>query len=717
MSSVPPSTHPASRAVTLLVALVAGSLLAGALAAGLVLPAVGATGLLTRTGVDYFNSLPSTLQTSTLPVRSTMYYSDGKTVLASFFVQNRVLVPLSQIAPVMQKAIVAIEDSRFYSEGGIDPRAVVRAAISDALGAQIQGASTLTEQYVKNMNLQRAYQVGDVAAEQAATARSLARKLSEMRQAIALDHTMSKNQILDSYLNITLFGENTYGIEAAAQYYFDEHAAKLTLDQAAMLAGMVQAPAVYDPFSPDPQAIKATTQRRNEVLTRMYELGDISKAQYTTAIAAPVRTHRNVPRNGCLDAGNAAYFCQYVVNEIQQDQAFAALGKTPEQRLAAVTGGGLKIVTTLDPQIQDEASAAVDAKIPVTDRSNLAAAAVTVQPGTGQVLAMTQNRIYALDNKRGDTALNYSVDKAYGGSTGFQTGSTFKAFTLAAWLEAGHSLSDTVDASAGSEPFSAFTSCGSPLHDATTGPYTYGNSEPGVNGPMSVLDATADSVNKAFVAMETKLDLCDIAQTADRFGVHLAEVPRTPICADTGTSQKVPDCLPALTLGPLNISPLTMAAAYAGFADQGTYCSPVSVLAVHTRTNQNLPVPTTQCSEAVSPQIAATVTTALQQVLIRGTAAGQALSGRDSAGKTGTTDASKNTWFVGYTPQLTTAVWVADPTSYPRYGGQRPLRNLHVSGHSYAGEIFGATLAAPIWHDIMTAASSGLPAESFASGG
>lgn len=222
---------------------------------------------------------------------------------------------------------------------------------------------------------------------------------------------------------------------------------------------------------------------------------------------------------------------------------------------------------------------------------------------------------------------------------------------------------------------------------------------------MQVLDATVHSVNKAFVAMETRIDLCDIAQTADALGVHLAEAPPRPIYPRTGTTQQIPGCLPSLTLGPLNISPLTMTAAYAAFADQGMYCAPVSVRSVRDRSSHSLQVPGSTCSQGVRPRIAHQVTTALRQVLSRGRAAGEKLpDAPDAAGKTGTADASRNTWFVGYTPRLATAVWVADPTSYSRYGGQRPLHDLTVGGHHYTGEIFGATIAAPIWHDIMTAA-------------
>lgn len=695
-----------ARALALLGSFALASVLAGGLIAGFVVPVAGATGQLAQGGVSYFDSLPSTVVAPVLPEKSTMYYSDGKTVMANFFVENRVIVPLSQIAPVMRQAIVAIEDSRFYTEGGVDPKGVLRAAVNNALGKQVQGASTLTEQYIKNLNVERAYAAGDTAAEQQATARSMSRKLQEMRQAIELAKIQTKDQILSNYLNIALFGDSTYGIEAAAEYYFSVHASQLSLVQAATLAGMVQAPSLYDPFSPDAKARARGLQRRNEVLNRMYQLGDITQPQYQQAKTLPLVTHRNRPANGCITAGSAAYFCDYVLHTIELDPGFAGLGKTAAERRDAITRGGLKIVTTLSPSMQQHAWAQVTAKVPVGDSSHVVAAADTVQPGTGRILAMTQSTLYDPNGKRGHTELNYSVDKEYGGSLGFQTGSTFKAFTLATWLADGRSLSDQVDASADSMPFSDFTACG---HHLTGGTYSYGNSEPGVSGKMSVADATANSVNKAFVAMETQLDLCDIADTATRLGVHLAAPQK--ICASK-PSQEVPWCVPSLTLGPANIAPLTMATAYAGFAANGTYCSPVSVLSLVDRSGKSVSVPQTQCRQAIGPDIASGVTSALRNVLTAGTAAGQALSGRDSAGKTGTTDASTDTWFVGYTTQLTTAVWVADPTVYPSLGGQRPLHDMTINGHFYGGEIFGATIAAPIWHNIMTDESQGMDSQS-----
>lgn len=696
-----------SRALALLAAFVAASLVSGALVAGLFIPAVGATGALTRSGVDYFNSLDSSVKQIPLPQGSTMYASDGKTVIAKFFQENRTIIPLSKIAPVMQHAIVAIEDSRFYKHGGVDPKGVIRAFVNNAMSKQVEGASTLTQQYIKNINVETALANGDTAAAQAATAKNYSRKLQELRQAIALEKVMTKDQILENYLNIALFGNNTYGIEAAAQYFFSTSASSLTLTQAALLAGLVQSPTMYNPFSTiKPGAIDRATHRRNQVLTRMYQLGMIKNAEYTAAMKAPLGLKKKVPLNGCITAQERAYFCDYALHVMLIDPGFANLGKTQDDRLGAIQRGGLSIVTTMDPKIENAAWQAVSSHIPVTDPSKVAASAVTVESGTGRVLSIAQNRIYALDKKPGHTTLNYGVDEAYGGSNGFQTGSTFKAFTLATWLQAGKSLYDTVNSTPSSMPFSAFTSCGAHLVGGT---YSYGNTEPGANGDIRVIDATAASVNKAFVPMEAELDLCDLANTAMKLGVHRGASQKHECTGKLST--QIPACVPSLTLGPIDISPLTMATAYAAFGHQGITCTPVAIQSITVKASgKKFNVPQTKCTQGVSADVALGVTYALKGVLTHGTAAGQGLN-VPSAGKTGTTNGSSNTWFVGYTPFYSTAVWVADPNVYAEWKGQRPLENMTIAGTYYSNNFFGATLAAPIWHSIMSVASQGKPSQ------
>jgi len=696
------------RAAALLVAFVLVSTLVGVLMTAFVLPVVASAGLVVHAGVDYFESLPDVLARSPLPQRSVMLAADGSPI-TYFYEENRVEVPLARIAPVLQRAVVAIEDARFREHGGIDPKGMARAAINDSAGGNVQGASTLTQQYVKNVLVEEAVAAGDDEARSAAVERTTTRKLREARLAVALENRVGKDEILAGYLNIAYFGGHTYGVEAAAQRYFGVSASAVTLPQAAALAGMIAEPGSYDPV----RRPKAAQARRNVVLDRMLAQGLVTPAEHDRAVATPVVAKGSDPAHGCTAAGPDGYFCDYVLRLLLTDAGFAALGRTEADRERAVNRGGLVIRTTLDDAVQYAADHAVHEHVPAGDPSGLGAAAVTVEPGTGRVLGMAQNRTYSVDDGTGLTSVNYGTDSALGGSTGFQTGSSFKPFTLAAWLEAGHSLDDEVDATQRPFPFRDFVSCGR-TRLRNPKPYVPGNSEGRETGKMSVLQATYDSVNVAFVDMESQLRLCDITDVAGRLGVHLAVPGRE--CGERAASTRLPDCVPSLTLGAKEIAPLTMAAAYAGFATGGVSCRPVAVASLHRAgpvpgaAAVPVAVPGPRCTRALDQRVARGVTGALTQVLTQGTAAGVGPLRRwPSAGKTGTTDGPYDTWFVGYTPQRSTAVWVADPGRRGRDGTvRRRLTGITVAGHRY-GTLYGATIAAPIWKDVMTRAMQGLP--------
>lgn len=672
---------------------------------------------LTAAALDRTQSLnaavPAGLLQVRLPQTSTVLAADGS-VIAHFYQENRTEVPLSRISPWLQKAVVAVEDSRFYQHGAIDPRGVVRALVHDASGGSLEGGSTLTQQYVKNLLLEQAAQAGDPvavqAAERAAVARTPARKLRELRIAVALEGVLTKQQILQGYLNIVYFGQGSYGAQAAAERYFATPAASLSPAQAALLAGLVQDPVGFDP-TVRPAAARG---RRDLVLHDMLTQGLLTAAQYAAARSTPVRVTGSPVPNGCTDARGDGFFCDYVIRTIETDPAFAALGRSVPDRRRALDTGGLVIRSTLDPAAQAAQVAAVERRVPATDPSGLAAAAVTVRPGTGEVVAMGQDRPYSPAAGGNGTSVNYSTDSTLGGSSGFQTGSAFKPFTLATWLEAGNTLAQTVDATKRAFPFSDFTSCGRRL--SGTAPYVPGNSEGTETGRMSVLRATADSVNVAYVDMESRLDLCAIADTAARLGVHLA-APQQVCSRSARPSTQLPTCLPSLTLGVEDISPLTMAAAYAAFADGGVYCTPIPIRSItstgtDTAGSTSVRDPGARCTQAITPQAASGVNQALRHVLTDGTAASVGpLPDWQSAGKTGTTDGPFDTWFVGYTSQLSTAVWVADP-GHAAGGGfsRRRLTDITVDGRRY-GTVFGASIAAPIWKDAMTTAMQGLPAQ------
>ncbi len=462
---------------------------------------------------------------------------------------------LKDISPFMQAAIVSIEDARFEEHGGVDPQGLVRAAIVNKIsGHTAQGASTLTQQYVKNVLVETANAKGDKEAQREATEQVASRKIKEIRYAVALEKQMPKSEILNRYLNIAWFGGKINGVESAAKYYFNTTAKKLTLAQAATLAGMVQNPPKYSPrYNP-----KAAVERRNLVLAKMLELRKIDQPTYEKAKKAKLGAKITTTANGCANAGKNGYYCEYVRRQIIDNKAFSALGKTPEERANTLKRGGLTIKTAMSPKIMKAAWKALSQTIPPKDKSRVATASVTVQPGTGKVLSIQQNKIYdpadTKGKRTGTQAINYSVDNEWGGGNGFQTGSTFKPFTLAAWLEAGKSLNAVLPSGPGTAPFSAFKSC-NPEYDKSQS-YPYNNSGDGLaNGSMSVWDGTAKSVNGVYVSMEKQLNLCDIRKTAESLGVHLA-ASRDDFCTSkkNDRTDRLPNCVPSLTLGVADIS-------------------------------------------------------------------------------------------------------------------------------------------------------------------
>jgi membrane peptidoglycan carboxypeptidase len=683
--------------ITLLGALLATSLVAGLLGAGLLMPAVGAAGAVARGGVHAFDSLPAELKQSPLAQQSRILAADGS-VIATFYDENRIVVPLSKVSPVMQTAIIAIEDDRFYEHGGVDLHGLARAFVNNAQGGGTQGASTITQQFVKNTLIENAKADGDVAAIKAATDRSgtsgYARKLQELKYAVGLEKTMDKHEILQGYLNIAYFGAGTYGVEAAALHYFGVHASQLNLQQSAMLAGLVQSPNRYDPYL----NMAAGVARRNVVLSRMLALRDITPAEYQAAVKSKVVLHKSSGGNDC-SASRYPYFCDYVRR---------ILSKTEGIGSAALLRGGLTVRTTLDPKVQNAAQKTVNSYVDYGNKSKVGSASTTIEPGTGKVIAMVQSSRFKLAAATGKTKpkktwdttqVNWNTDFAYGGSAGFPTGSTFKAYTLAAALKKGMKLNDTVDAPGNPATFSGYTDCNGDY----LGTYKVHNAEnSGEHGQIPLLRATQDSINVAFASLEKVVGVCAVAQMAERLGVHRA----SPLAGHTDLNLYQ---VPSMTLGVNEVAPLTMAAGYATFAANGVYCKPIVITAITSATGKKYSVPKADCKPVITADIAHAVTYALQRVITSGTGAGLSLNGRESAGKTGTGQSNNQAWFIGYTPQLATAVYVGHPNQ-----STRTLNGMHVGGRSY-GTVFGATIAGPIWQSIMNKADDvlNLPAKSF----
>ncbi|MCX7520918.1 transglycosylase domain-containing protein [Microbacterium sp. STN6] len=655
------------------------------------MPAVAVTASAADAGISTFNGLPEYLKIPKLDQTTTFYATKGgKPVpIATFYAQNRIDVSWSGVSQYAKDAAVATEDPRFYEEGGIDVLGTVRAAISTATNADLQGGSSITQQYVKNVLVQRCnrYAVDVNASKDVQEAQrkkwsecnyeasgvTIPRKLREMRYAIGLQKKYSKNEILLGYLNIAGFGGRVYGIEAAAKYYFSTTAANLTLAQAATLVAILNNPANLR-IDQDAKTNKgnnadngyaATLTRRDYVLRRMLANQKITQSQYDDAVKTKIEPKITQTTSGCMSATqyDAGFFCNYVQHLLVNDKVF---GKTATQREQAFQLGGLQVYTTLNLDVQAVAKSSLSAYVPPTrDGMDLGGTNVSMKVGTGEIVSMVENRDYndSANAPAGTTSVNYATDHDQGGSAGFQTGSSFKAFDLAAWLEAGHTLYESVNANVHKFPASSF-------HASCTGgwgDWPVANDESSEGGYLSVMEATTWSVNTAFAMMATKLDLCSISDVAKRLLVHSASPTANPW-----------QIVPSMILGTNYISPLTMATAYAGIANKGVVCTPIAITKLVGRDGEEKPVPKTTCTRAMPENIAAAVSYALQNVMKSGTA--MAANPRDGVpimSKTGTTDYAYDNWLVTSTTSIATATWIGNVQGVPDANGIYRKADMH----------------------------------------
>ena len=674
-------SHSHSRAVrpaqllALLLAFLSVSSLMGVVTAGMLVPVAGPTALVAKSVPSVFNELPGDLQTVTPAEESQLLDSSGG-VIAHFYDKQRIVVPSANIADVMKKAIVAIEDKRFYEHNGVDATGIARALVTNLGESGRQGASTITQQYVRNSLAERGYLEGDAEQVSAATEQTTERKLREIKYALALEKTQSKDEILTGYLNIAPFGPITYGVEAASQRYFSKSASELNYLEAALLAGLVQSPVQYDPLT-HPEAAQ---ERRDTVLATMLDQGVITQEEYDEGVATTVDSmlHPTVSSEGCSGAESSkAYFCDYVLSQFLEDPTF---GATRIERERLLKTQGITIRTTLDSAKQDAAYAALTNAIPVGDASGLNDALVSLDPRTGKVLAMAQNTAYGIE--AGQTMSNYSADG------NFQVGSTFKVFTLLQWFKEGHSAYETVGSANTFYPNGAFKCDGRSI---TTEGYQV-NDLAGKTGTMNVVRATGQSVNQAFVNMASRVDFCSIFETAYDMGI-----------TEDG---EVPSPFPANILGSVSGSPLQMASVFATIANSGQQCKPQSIESVTDRDENVLKEFAADCKEVISPDVAnktAALLTASAGQYYTSTRLGD---GRPFAAKSGTTDGHANTWLTGFTPSLATAAWVGHGDN-----SSQEVSGVVING-VYHSEIFGETYVGQnIWAPYMTQALAGTPVE------
>ena len=768
-----------------LLGLVGLSAVAGVLITATVTPAIALSGAAASSAITMFDNLPSVLDIDKLMLPTTLYAknpNDGTDIeITSFYDQNRSPVLFDQVAPVMYDAILSSEDPRFYQHGGVDLIGTSRALLQNAQGGgETQGGSSISQQYVKNILIQRCESNADTDARKqlaeeaektaadsgqpvvaptgdevrnrtdevladcwtkATTASEedgIQRKLQEMRYAISLEQKYSKNDILLGYLNIANFGGLTYGIDAAARYYFNTTAGALTLAQAATLAGIVQNPntyridqkagSIYDEdgvaYNKEPDALiddvrpgqlaaldtllengtitqeqylaaadgyTSTKGRQLYVLSRLLDDGKITQEQYTAAVIEPITPAITEPSTGCAAANGTAYFCQYVKNTILRDPAF---GETADDRYRTLQRGGLNIYTTLDYRIQWQAEAAMTELAPTsvegmvdTNTGKFGAATVNIEAATGRVLSIAQNTIFSEDAASSAdpnySSLVYAADHTYGNSDGFEAGSTFKIFTLIDWLEKGHSVNETINGV--NKIFKRMTnSCsGDWVNQENTRVGNFsGNGYVGT--PMQF---TRDSLNSGFFAMAEKLDLCDIQKVATKMGVTRGN-DGSPVSMDNLFS----------VIGSNNVSPMAMAGAYATVANNGIYCQPKSIDRVTDADGVERPeyIPATTCTQVIEPNIAATAAYALAGVMNRGGtgAAGNPDDGTPLLGKTGTHE-SKQTWLIESSTKVATAAWVGNSDGagdiFNRYYNGTQMSQLR---YEIAARIQGAADAA-----------------------
>ncbi len=709
--------------------LVAFAIAGGVLAAAMVIPVVAATGVLVRNEADKFTTL--SLSSAGLPQRSEIldryghllayvygidapYYNSATSAgKLKYFGWDRQPVGYDQISSNMANAVVAIEDSRYWLHGAIDLRGTIRAAVNDLQHKAVQGGSTIAQQYVKNVLLLAAEKAENSQALQAANAETLSRKLNELRMAVAAEHQQSKQDILAGYLNNAYFGNLAYGIETAAETYFGTSAAKLSMTQAATLAGIVENPSAYNPVKNPGLALT----RRNTVLARMAQTNNgLTAAQATAEEAKPLGLKFNIPDSGCQSSsvGSGGFFCQYVEEVFLHDPAY---GKTPMDRAKLLTTGGLKIYTTLNPQDQQATNTAVNYVEPGNSKywnpGHNADTEAVVQPGTGQVMAIAENKPYGTNH--GETEINYAVNSGYGGSSGVQTGSSSKLFTLITALKQGTPFGATLHAP-GSTTVTGYTNCqGGPAgyYQGQAGAFNVTNAEgPQSDSNQSLYTGTVQSVNVYFAELEKQVGLCNVVRTAASMGLTRAD--GTSLLKRDG-GQDSADNIPSFTLGSVNVSPLSMAAAYATVAARGMYCAPVAIGKITDNTGKSLSVPSANCHRVFPAVVADAVSYILQGVLTSGTAANLGgLAGRQSAGKTGTSNVEGGggtpyAAFAGYTPNLVGYVSVFNPISPTgrTMTGLTACYRTEGGGQLCPGEMFGANAPGSTWHMTFDHAALG----------
>jgi len=660
--------------------------LAGVLVAGMAFPVAAGVGLVAGDAGDSVTSVSSDIVDGPLPQASILTDSQDRPI-AALFDQNRMSVTAEQISPAMKAAMVAVEDRRFYQHQGVDWPGTMRALLANsASGDVVQGASTISQQYVKNYLL---YVAAQTEAERLkATEQTPARKLKEARIALQMERSLSKEEILTRYLNVVFWGNNAYGVQAAASTYFATTPSKLTVPQAALLAGMVRSTSAFDPVAkPD-----AARDRRNLVILQMRDQQMITEAQAQEAQAAPlgIVNPLNAQPNGCIGARDAGFFCKYVVEYLGER------GISAEK----INRGGYRIRTTLDRNVLEKMKASLDAEVP-PGQPNVANVMSVVQPGADKhrVLGMASSRTFGLNAKAQQTSYGLPYEPVNLGS-----GSVFKIFTAATALEKGLGIDTQLPV-----PPSGYAS---PVYiDGGGRPIPVQNA--GDYAPyLSMTDALAQSPNTAFVKLMERTGVPDVVDMAVRLGMRQLETQQVPRSNRSYAEVIKGQRQASFTLGVNPTSVLELANVGATLASSGKWCPPSPIESITDAAGKPVALTEAPCEQVVAPGLANTLLLGLSKDDLPGgtaaRAAGEVGWDRQMAGKTGTTQNHKSAAFFGVVPEMAGAVITFDNSSSPR-----PL--CDGAGSPFAcrsGNIFGGKTPAETWFGAMKPILAGTPAPS-----
>jgi membrane peptidoglycan carboxypeptidase len=636
------------------------------------------SGLAAKAGAETFDRLPSELTVKRSPQMTYVYASDGKTPLATMYDENRRDVPLKDVSPIMQEAIIAAEDHTFRTHNGVDAKGIARAFVANnSAGSTTQGASTLTMQLVRMLIAYSATHPQDVVA---ATEDTNARKLREMKYALQLDKEMTKDEILERYLNIAPFGRGAYGIFAASQVYFSKHPRDLKIEEAALLAGMVKAPSAFDPTTPGGKPL--ALDRRNYVIDNMVETKAITLEQAAAAKKVPLNVKNKRTPNGCVatSKNHWGFFCDFFYRWWLEQETFGATTYDRERRLKS---GGYRIVTTMDVNTQRVAKANIDKHLKANNKNALMLAGI--EPGSGRVRALAVNRVFKLDDpakpqnkissnpakaKKGirGTYPNTTNPLLTGGGdiNGYQFGSTFKMFTMVAALERGYPLETTIN-TVSPYPSKYIVEYGSPAACKGTNKYCPENAGRKGYGPMNMWAAFGQSINTYFVPLEERAGAANTVDTAKKMGIQF----RASSDAKIANNKAGADQWGAFTLGVSSATPLEMANAYATIAADGKYCEPIPVQEIVDQDGNKLDIANPRCEQRIKTEAARAAVDAARcpvgdrsstSKCTRGTA-GRArdIVGKPIMGKSGTTDSAKTASLIVGTKQLMVAGIIGDP--------------------------------------------------------